>query len=77
MIRSLPAPRAQIGVSVSTVIDKRATGRNRLKRVLRAIVAGKSLPPRLIAISVRKRPEEGAERMAFTKDIEQWLHALR
>jgi len=73
LIRSLPAPGAQVGVSVSTQIDKRATVRNRLKRVLRSILAGKALPSRLIAVSVRKKPEEGAERAVFLKDIDQWL----
>jgi ribonuclease P protein component len=64
-------PRA--AVVVSTAVSKKATERNRAKRIVRALLARCRLPQADLVVFVRRLPSEGNWSDAFTKELSQWF----
>ena len=77
IVRSLPnkVQRPRVAIVVSTNVSKKATERNRTKRVLRALLSKLSLPPADMVVSVRRLPKEEYSG-EFQKELTQWFRAL-
>jgi len=77
LVRRLPnrsnAPR--VAVVVSTAVSKRATQRNRAKRVIRALLRELRLPPVDLIVTVRRLPKEENWSHSFRKDLLQCFPA--
>jgi|GEM_PF-2460829 len=68
---------ARVAVVVSTAVSKKATERNRAKRVLRALLASITLPPGDLVLSVKRLPPHERLSPIFRKELSRWFPSLR
>lgn len=73
-IRMIPnwSGRPRVAVVVSTAVSKKATERNRAKRIVRALLSGLKLPAHDLVVSVRRLPNENWYQ-TYKKELTQWL----